>query len=216
MTLQASLEAACKDCAKPIIGRRSTLQTRCIPCVLAEANARDRANAKAQRQAAIDARKSYKAERAALKLALIAMRPRSRWLDDVQKAVNGYVRARDRCKPCISCDAPWEPLFQAGHYLSRGARPELRFDVDNIHGQCVRCNMHLHGNQAMFRVGLVKRKGLAVVEDLEGPHPQAKWSVDELKTMRDAFRLLTKELIESGRDGGMVASASASEMHHGL
>lgn len=193
MTLQVATEAACKVCRKPIPNRRSTLQTRCIPCVIAEANAKDKAAAKAQRQAAIDARKNCKAERAALKRALIDMRPRSRWLDDAQKAVNTFVRARDRYKPCISCSAPWEPLFQAGHYLSRGARPELRFHLDNIHGQCVRCNMHLHGNQAMFRVGLVARRSLEVVERLEGPHPPQKHSIDELKCIRDAFRLLTKQ-----------------------
>lgn len=210
MTLQAATDAACKVCAKPIANRRSSLQTRCITCVIAEANAKDKATAKAQRQAAIDARKSCKAERAALKLALVAMRPRSRWLDDTQKAVNAYIRARDRYKPCISCGCPWEPSFQAGHYLSRGARPELRFDLDNIHGQCVRDNMHLHGNQAMYRVGLVERHGLACVERLEGPHPPAKWSIDELKTMRDAFRLLTKQQLESAREQ-QAPSSTASQ-----
>jgi len=175
VTLQANPEGICKTCAKPFIRFRS-MQTVCGPrCAV----------------------KSVKAQRAALKLALINMRPRSRWLDDVQKAVNAYVRVRDRYKPCISCKAPWEPMFQAGHWLSRGARPELRFDLDNIHGQCCRCNLHLHGNQAMFRVGLVERRGLEVVERLEGPHPLAKFSIDELKAMRDAFRILTKQTLES-------------------
>jgi len=174
VTLTASPEATCKTCGKAFLRFRTT-QAVCGPrCAI----------------------KSVKAERAALKLALVNMRPRSRWLDDVQKAVNAYVRARDRYKPCISCKAPWEPSFQAGHWLSRGARPELRFHLDNIHGQCVRCNMHLHGNQAMFRVGLVERRGLEVVERLEGPHPPSKYSVDELKTMRDAFRILTKQELE--------------------
>lgn len=178
MTIQSSPEAICRTCEKPFIRFRTT-QSVCGPrCAI----------------------KSVKAERAALKRALIAMRPRSRWLDDTQKAVNWYIRVRDRYKPCISCDAPWEPLFQAGHYLSRGARPELRFHLDNIHGQCVRCNMHLHGNQVMARIGLIARIGLERVEALEGPHQPAKWSIDELKTMRDAFRILTKQELERAND----------------
>lgn len=174
MTLTASPEAICKVCDKQFLRFRTT-QSVCGPRCAAKVG---------------------KTQRAALKLALINMRPRSRWLDDTQKAVNAYVRARDRYKPCISCRCPWEPMFQAGHYLSRGARPELRFDLDNIHGQCVRCNMHLHGNQAMFRLGLVERKGIELVERLEGPHVAQKWPIDELKTMRDAFRILTKQELE--------------------
>ncbi len=174
MTLQANPEGICKTCAKPFIRFRS-MQTVCGPkCAV----------------------KSVKAERAALKLALVNMRPRSRWLDDVQKAVNAYVRVRDRYKPCISCGCPWEPMFQAGHFLSRGAHPELRFNLDNIHGQCVRDNMYLSGNLLGYRKGLIERIGLERVEALEGPHEPAKWSIDELKTMRDAFRILTKQEME--------------------
>lgn len=186
MTILAKPDTRCKWCGKHFT-RSNSFRTVCSwDCVEGVAKQTER-----------DAKKRTKAERAALKLALINMRPRSRWLDDTQKAVNAYIRARDRYKPCISCGCPWEPSFQAGHYLSRGARPELRFDLDNIHGQCVRDNMHLHGNQAMYRVGLVERHGLACVERLEGPHPPAKWSIDELKTMRDAFRILTKQALES-------------------
>ena len=42
---------------------------------------------------------------------------------------------------CISC---WEvkPLsqFNAGHFLSAGSNPALRYHWDNVHGECVSCN----------------------------------------------------------------------------
>ena len=126
----------------------------------------------------------------------IALKSRRDWLDEAQKAVNAFCRARDRGLPCISCGAPWTESAQAGHYLSRGARPELRFELANLASQCVQCNMHLHGNQAMYRKGLIERIGLERVEALEGPHPPARWSVDELKTIRDAYRVLTKLELE--------------------
>lgn len=185
-------EAACRDCKKPF-QRRSTLQSTCIPCVIKVANAKDRATAKAQRQAVIDARKADAADTRARR---VALKSRRDWMDEAQKAVNAYVRARDRGIDCVSCNKPWEDTFQAGHWLSRGARPELRFDLNNIHGQCVRCNMHLHGNPISYRYFLIQRIGLVAVEALEGPHPPAKWSVDELKAIRDGYRLLTKQLLE--------------------
>lgn len=178
MTLQANPEGICKTCAKPFIRFRSTQQV-CGPrCALKTVKA--------------DKRKAAEETRARR----VALKSRRDWLEEAQKAVNSFVRARDRGLPCISCGCAWSETFQAGHFMSRGARPELRFDLDNIHGQCIRDNMHLSGHLLGYRRGLIERKGVAVVEALEGPHPPAKWSVDELKTIRDAYRLLTKQEME--------------------
>jgi hypothetical protein len=35
----------------------------------------------------------------------------------------------------------------------------LRFDPDNCHAQCEWCNIHLHGNGALYRMNLVKKIG---------------------------------------------------------
>jgi hypothetical protein len=178
MTLVASPEAVCRACQKPFLRFRTT-QAVCGPrCATKVVKA--------------DKRKEAEETRARR----VALKSRRDWLEDAQKAVNAYVRARDRGIECVSCGTPWTDTAQAGHYLSRGARPELRFELDNIHGQCVRCNMHLSGNLLNYRIGLIARIGLERVEALEGPHPPAKWSVGELKTIRDAYRLLTKQELE--------------------
>lgn len=183
MIATPSPEAVCAACGNPF-HRYSTTQRvcrtyRCASKII-------KADKKAERD-------NTRARRIAL------MSPRD-WLAAVQKALNEFIRWRDRGLPCISCRTPWEPTFQAGHYLSRGARPELRFELKNLAGQCVKCNLHLHGNQAMYRIGLVEREGLEVVEALEGPHPTAKWPLDELKTMRAGFKLLTKQAKEAAAD----------------
>jgi hypothetical protein len=170
---------ACKVCAKSFFRFRSLQQVCSSRCALQSVKA--------------DKRK----EREETRARRVDLMTRRDWMDAAQKAVNAYVRARDHGKPCISSGAPWDESFQAGHYLSRGARPELRFDLDNIHAQSVRDNMHLHGNQAMYRIGLIARIGLERVERLEGPHPPAKWSVDELKCIRDGYRLMAKQLMEA-------------------
>jgi hypothetical protein len=78
--------------------------------------------------------------------------------------------------------------WHAGHYLSTGARPELRFDEQNLHKQCSACNTHLSGNLVLYRAELIRRIGLDEVERLEGPQDPKKYTIDELKAIRDDYR----------------------------
>jgi hypothetical protein len=135
-----------------------------------------------------------KIEKATLKARKEAIKTYSEWKADAQKAVNEYVRLRDQGKPCISCQKPWDATFQAGHYRSRGAAPQLALDPRNIAGQCVQCNLHKHGNQAAFRLGLIEREGVALVEALESDNDPLKLSVDELRQVKVIHKGLAREL----------------------
>lgn len=86
-----------------------------------------------------------------------------------QKAVNEFIRLRDANLPCVSCDKPsdYGGQWHAGHYKTTSARPDLRFNEDNISRQCAQCNTFLSGNLAMYRVTLVARIGLDRVLALE-------------------------------------------------
>lgn len=139
-------------------------------------------------------RKQAKAEAAADRKKLEALKPRSHWLRAAQQAFNAYVRIRDAHLPCVSCLRVHGGFYDAGHYLSVGARPELRFDEANVHKQCVPCNHNLHGNPILMRAELLRRIGSAEVERLEGPHPARKYTVDDLKAIRDTYRQKAKEL----------------------
>ena len=143
--------------------------------------------------------KRLKDERRQHKAALQDCKPLSHWLDLTQRAVNAMVKARDQGRPCISCGATQAFEWDAGHYLSRGARPELRFHPDNIALQCAACNRHKGGNQALFRLGLVARIGLASVEDLEGPHPPAKFTRETLAEIRKQAQAQTRQLKKASR-----------------
>jgi len=123
-------------------------------------------------------------------------------VSEAQKAFNGYVRGRDKGLACISCGNM--PNFnayvggsgiQAGHYLSVGANPELRFEPLNCHVQCVNCNMHNSGNIAGYRIGLVKKIGVEKVEWLEGPHEAKKYICQDLKEIELHFKQKLKELV---------------------
>lgn len=126
--------------------------------------------------------------------ALQAVKPLSHWHDLTERVVNAYIRLRDSHLPCISCGTWSTVQWEAGHYLSKGAHPELRYHLLNIHKQCHRCNVQLSGNQIKYRIGLVPKIGEAAVLVLEGPHPAAKHSREELASIRRTVSAATREL----------------------
>ncbi|WP_392889703.1 recombination protein NinG [Pseudomonas migulae] len=129
------------------------------------------------------------------------LKSRADHLREAQAAVNEYVRLRDSHLPCISCDSTPNDSdlmtgsrWDAGHYRSVGACPELRFEPLNIHRQCVKCNRNLSGNAVEYRIRLVLRIGTEKVAWIEGPHPARKYTVEEIKAIKAEYRAKTREL----------------------
>lgn len=133
-------------------------------------------------------------ERAKVKTQREKLKTRAQWLKEAQAAFNAWVRARDAELPCVSCGRHHDGQWHAGHYLSTGARPELRFEPLNVWKQCAPCNTHLSGNLVLYRAELIRRIGLEKVEWLEGPHEPCKWTVDELKEIKARYARMAKEL----------------------
>lgn len=174
----------CRACGNDYFPSRP-LQKACSPdCALALAKVLREKKAKAEEAA----------DRRATKEKLERIKPRSQWLREAQAAFNAYIRARDAGSPCISCGRHHDGQWHAGHYLSTGARPELRFDEANVHKQCQPCNTHLHGNLVMYRLALIKKIGLEAVERLEGPHAPAKLSIDDLKSIKQTYSRMARDL----------------------
>ena len=140
-------------------------------------------------------------ERKDIKVRKEKLKSRADHLREAQAAVNEYVRLRDAHLPCISCDSTPNDndlmtgsRWDAGHYRSVGACPELRFEPLNIHRQCVKCNRNLSGNAVEYRIRLVQRIGAEKVAWLEGLHAPCKYTVDEIKAIKAKYRAMTKEL----------------------
>jgi len=81
-----------------------------------------------------------------------------------QTIFNAWIRNRDKFKQCISCPGPVE---QAGHFYSAGNFNHMRFNEDNCHGQCVKCNYYLSGNLLEYRKRLILKIGIERVEKLD-------------------------------------------------
>ena len=135
-----------------------------------------------------------KEEAKADKLQREKLKTRAMWMREAQAVVNAFIRLRDYGQPCISCGRYHTGKMNAGHYFTTAARPELRFDERNIHAQCEPCNSHLSGNISAYRPRLIAKIGLAAVEELEGPHPPKKYTIEELKAIKEKYKLLAREL----------------------
>jgi hypothetical protein len=142
--------------------------------------------------------KAAKAEKRAHREKLADSKKLSHWVGLTERVVHAYIHVRDRGLPCISCGTTSTVQWEAGHWLTKGARPELRFVAEQINLQCHRCNVQLSGNQAAYRVGLVKKIGEARVKELEGPHPPAKYTREALAAIRKDFAARTRQLEKQG------------------
>lgn len=111
-----------------------------------------------------------------------------------QAIFNKYIRLRDHDKHCVSCGRHHAGQYHAGHYLSVGAAPELRFDPRNCYKQCSPCNNHLSGNLVNYRVRLIDAYGVGLVNYLEGPHRPKRYTIDNLKTIQRWFKRKTERL----------------------
>lgn len=186
----------CKVCREPFRPARA-LQTWCSPeCgvtlagrLLAKKKAKDAADEKRQTRAQLEALKTV---------------PELK--KEAQVAFNAWVRARDQAAGhgCICCGRPLDwgmkgmrgHSVDAGHYRSTGSADHLRFHEDNCHAQAVYCNRNGAGRAVDYRIGLIKRIGLAAVEALESNNVTAKWDRDELRTLRDTYRRRAREVLK--------------------
>ncbi len=116
------------------------------------------------------------------------------YIKEAQAAVNKYIRLRDRNKPCVSCGSnPSDSnlmtgsRFDAGHYRSRGSASHLRFNILNIHKQCVKCNRFNSGNAVDYRIELIKRIGEDNVIRLENNNNPRKFSIEYLQRVKVIF-----------------------------
>jgi predicted amidophosphoribosyltransferase len=122
------------------------------------------------------------------------LKSRSDWIKEAQSAFNAFIRERDKDEPCISCGRHHNGQYHAGHFYSVGARPELRFNEDNVHKQCSACNNYLSGNVMLYRKALIEKIGLERVESLSGYHPAMKYTIIELKFIKQAYAARLKEI----------------------
>lgn len=83
-----------------------------------------------------------------------------------QVVFNKWIRERDKCMPCINCGK--QTKLQAGHFYPAGSYNALRFDEDNVHGECLHCNyFNSQSHSYGYAVNLPDRIGVDRMEALK-------------------------------------------------
>lgn len=137
--------------------------------------------------------KEQRADRAETKKKLEQHKPLEYWLKKTEVACNAYIRARDP-NICISCGVTDSSAWQAGHYISVGANGTLRFNEDNIHKQCIHCNMHKASNALEYRPRLIAKIGLERVEWLESWHSPVKMTREAAQELEAYYKAKLRAL----------------------
>jgi len=113
----------------------------------------------------------------------------------LQETFNLFIRLRDRGKPCISCGKPLGNKYHAGHLYSVGGFPELRFNEWNVNGQCEWCNIHLHGNGNLYRIGLIQRIGEEKIKKLDSlAGIERHYLSHEIEDLEKKYKFLIKKI----------------------
>lgn len=136
-----------------------------------------------------------------------SIKPKSKWLSEAQAAFNKYIRFRDYHEPCISCLKPKEVIeyeqgwkaggcWDAGHFMTRGAKGQLRFVLFNVHKQCKSCNggggkfsAKAATVDANYRINLIQKIGIDKVEFIENNNELdfKKGDIEYLKRIKRIF-----------------------------
>ncbi|MCE2029273.1 recombination protein NinG [Sessilibacter corallicola] len=161
---------------------------------------------KARRKINTAKKKQIQERRKAVREKKKALKTIPKLTDEAQSAVNKYVRLRDYYRPCISCgksnlEVEQEQgykhggVWDAGHYRSRGAAQQLRFNLKNIHKQCKSCNGGEKLNVAKgvsvrsaYRKNLIEKIDLDAVLELEANNELAGYNREYLERIARIFR----------------------------
>ena len=108
-----------------------------------------------------------------------------------QKIFNAFIRQRDEAYPCISC-GEYKPL-QSGHYFPCSTHDGVRFDEDNVHGECAYCNCFNEGHLIGYGENLPGRIGVERFEALKQRAADYKkfghkWSRSELEEIIQTYK----------------------------
>lgn len=149
-----------------------------------------------QKKAAADAKAEKKEKNADFRKRKQALNEKDpKWQKNRTKDVlHLLVKLLDKDLPCIVCnghECGQKTEWDAGHYLTKSAHPELKFDPRNIFKQCSGTNTASTGRSSAeasirqkFDQGIIARYGMEHLMWLRSYHPPRKYTCEELAAMR--------------------------------
>lgn len=162
-------------------------------------------------------RKAKVIDRRETKAKLKDLKPRNYWYAKAKVAIQASRRLEELAKGsgCMSCgrsqkevagtDA-WKPggLWDGGHFMSKGARPELALEPLNIWLQCKSCNggsgkyaRKGYTVNTSFEANLIAKQGQELVDWLKGPHELKHYTIEQLQAIEAEHAAKARALKEA-------------------
>ena len=115
----------------------------------------------------------------------------------LQPIFNKFIRLRDKGQNCISC-GEYAENYDAGHFYAVGGYSGLRFDEDNVHKECKRCNCFDESHLIGYAENLKKKLGDERYQALKMRAADYKkngvrWSRIELREQIEYYKQKIKE-----------------------
>jgi len=141
----------CKSCGSEFLPRYNTTQQVCSQSCAIKLG-REKQAAKAKKEHSQQKKKFKQGD--------------LRWTKfKLQQTVNAIVRAIDKDLPCLAT-GKHSGQMQAGHVFSRGAHPQMRFNLHNIHRQTAYSN-NQQSHDALMQERLAEEYGVDYLDHLK-------------------------------------------------
>lgn len=149
------------------------------------------------------ARKQAQIERKETRERKEALKNYSQLVQEAEREARKYARLRDIDQPCPSCGRYDHEIpnsfnggkWDGGHFMGKGAYPELRLHPLNIFRQCKSCNSgHKYRKSKeksvseQFEETLRARIGDRMVNYLKGPQQSQNWTREDLRDIRQWYK----------------------------
>lgn len=197
-------QKVCKTCKAKFAPARPMAVCCSSMCALSLARSK---RGKAEKVAMVKDRRETKAK-------LAKFKTRGEWLREAKTAIQKFRRLEELAKGrgCMSCGRPqheviggegWKPggAWDGGHFMSKGAHPELALEPLNIWLQCKSCNggsskyaRKGYTVNAAFEAHLIEQEGAELVEWLKGPHEPKHYTIEELIAIKQEYAARVREL----------------------
>lgn len=210
MTLKTTKPNRCRHCKVrlPADLARHVLHPECIdPWVAIQRVKQERARVRAAKARQAKDKRETKAK-------LAKFKTRGEWLREAKTAIQKFRRLEELAKGrgCMSCGRPqheviggegWKPggAWDGGHFMSKGAHPELALEPLNIWLQCKSCNAGSgkyarkgYTVNAAFEANLIEQEGAEFVEWLKGHHEPKHYTTEELIAIKQEYAARVREL----------------------
>ena len=114
-----------------------------------------------------------------------------------QKIVNQYARIKDekeRGYVCCTCGHS-SGQMDGGHFLPTSSYSAIRYNTNQIHLQCKKCNRFNGGMPKEYRIFMINRYGLQYVEKLEATKGELRqYSTEYYQKLISVIRRKTRKL----------------------